>query len=172
MLNNAGQSEIKKFLESHNYIVKIGKVPGGCSVMFPCPNLMKPTVKAMQSEKVTYKIKRGKSSGVKINKEFFSVPEYAVRMVVAADIIKRMNDIKIDQSLITYEGHENDDEVCLMSVLDPPTDPETFEKECNLVQLSLEATRTNFDPKYKELAKIGNIEEGYKIIQERLFRAN
>jgi hypothetical protein len=171
MSNNAGQSKTKEFLSSHNYVVKIEKILGGCAAMFPCANLMRPTVKQTQSEKVTYKIKKGKNSGVKINKEFFSVPEYAVRMVVAADIIKRMNDIKIDQSLIAYEDYENDNEVCLMSVLDPPTDPEAFEKECNLVQLSLEATRNNFDRRYEELAKIGNIEEGYRLIQERLFRA-
>src|SRR5687768_12719477 len=97
MANMIQYDRVKKFLEKYDYTVKVIKVDdNACQATFP--------VAKTHSEKefVSYKLRRQEEYGIYVNEEFWSAPEYSLRLMISCDILNRMRQIPIHDSLISY----------------------------------------------------------------------
>jgi hypothetical protein len=155
--------KVKAFLAGHDYIVKVVKSDNGCKVIFPHPKITRPN---SERETIEYKISREKEVGVYVNDEFWSAPEYALRLMITCDILNRMKKIPIHESLINY--YDQDKEVeSLHDVLSGPNNIEDNRREGFLAGLISKAIEDKFPAIYEDVANspAHNVGTGYRLLK-------
>lgn len=155
--------KVKSFLDKHDYIVKVYKSEEGCVVEFPYPKIYKPL---LQQNKTFYILRYGNEPGVYVNNEFWSAPNYALRLMVTCDIINKMKKIPIHESLISYYNSDREVER-LSDILMGPVNDDDKNKEMFLATLLAKAIENKFPSVYEEVANARehNVGTGYRILK-------
>jgi hypothetical protein len=159
--------EIKKLLRSFDYVPVARKTGDGLLLRVPTPT--GPIVSA-------YAIKRGEAPGVFFNstrapeEHFLSVPEYAIRLFIMAEVSACCSRVPISNQLICYFGEEGEEYDGLEGIVASPSTQEDVSKECFLTKLFNDAVEDNFPSKFEEVAENHGVYLGYRLIKS-FFRA-
>ncbi len=156
-------NKVKLLLTARNYIVKVKQINDqSCLVNLPNPQLIK---REFQPQEINYKLIKESPTGLDVNGEFWSGPEYALRLMISCDILYRMRKIPIHESLINYydkTGKEVEDLVCILS---GPSDDEQKNREGFLAGIFSKAIEDRFPPIYQEAAETHGVALGYRLLK-------
>lgn len=168
---------VKDLLRRLNYLVQVHQLDDGCQIIFP----KKRSDGADQQERVIYEIIRNHSSGItgikiqannKNNNEtesedFFASPEYAFRLIITSDLVRRMRNFPIHDSLVDYYNLDGSYVASLGHLLISPTSEDQKKKEGFLSVILGHAIQDDFDPIYDSIADTPehNVGTGYRLVK-------
>jgi hypothetical protein len=173
-----GEKQIKDLLEKYDYIIKVQQIEGGILAQFPT-RVFNPPFEAMIRQ---YKPLYGTLSGIsfmcpnyKPSHNFFPLPEYAIRLAIAGDIINLCELYEYDTDYIKFISKtgktiRKKDEFLIDLVDKSPTDTQ-LKLEQSLSELFAQACISNFKEDLSKEAEKLKVKEGYdflvKIFVER-----
>jgi hypothetical protein len=160
--------EIKSILKPLHYIPVVRKTEGGLLVEYPHPKLTKPQFPRLLE---AFIVRRGENPGIFYNSSFFpeekfvSVPEYAVRLFLMANIISCCKQIPISDDLIVFVDEQGGEHEDIEDVVEDPSTPKGVTDEGFLTKLVAAAREDNFSTEYEKVALTHGVHEGYKLVR-------
>ena len=151
-------SQVKNILTNHNYVVRAKKHNDGVILKLP-KTLHSP------SKTISYRIKRGKKSGLFFNDNFLSIPEYAIRLLCLLDIYKGCGFIGYSHFLIDYLD-KDDNLIGETSIVDDSESEIERTKESFLMDIYIRVATEGISNDIEIFAKEKDVLAGYKMLLE------
>jgi hypothetical protein len=153
--------EIKDLLSANDYIAKVSSTEEDiCLLELP---------KTKNKQEISYNIQRESPSGITItinnNQEFWSCPEYALRLMVLCDILRRMRKIPVNEGLISYYDKDNQEVEEISDIIPEPTNEEDRIKEGFLNTLIRQAIEDKFPSVLEDVAESHHVSTGYRLLK-------
>lgn len=163
--------DVRELLRKRKYMVTVEATEeGGVFINFPKPTVLFPTIPKID-ELFTPTRENGEVGLILIasyleTPKFISVPEYAMRLLVSADIASWCRRLMVNLKLVDFIDQDKAVQNSINDVMHGPATEEDTNKEGFLNKLIIEGQLDGFQLQYEKIAETHGVLEGYKLIKE------
>jgi hypothetical protein len=157
--------KIREFLLIHDYIVVVNQIDNkSCNVTYPLPITQKKrmcTSYLVDWDKCGVYVK----SNTNDKTEFWSAPDYALRLMIACDITRQMKKLSLSDQAVYYYNKEDKIVNGIGYIIDESESEESRKKESFLHGVIVEAVNDRFTGAYDEICETHGIYTGYRLLK-------
>ena len=155
--------KIREFLLVHDYIPIVKQIDKNkCEVSYPLP------LRGRKCLDTFYEV-NWDSSCINVatteGTESWYSPSYAVRLMIACDIMRQLEKLSISEQAVYYYNKDEKITDGIASIISEPSSDSDKNKEGFLHGLLLEAVRDKFTSNYGEVAEAHGVYTGYRLLK-------